>query len=139
MNIYMLLVSLTILFSFITAIYLGKYIISIPSLFVFITSVIFWSNPENEWKMYIDIFVVQFALYFSVYYAYTYLDRKNFISYIFILSVAIIYYLFAILSWNINPFISEDNIKFFKTITLLLHSMGTFIANYSNLFMYLCL
>ena len=77
MNIYMLIVSLTILFSFITAVYLGKYLISIPALSVFITSVIFWSNPEDELKMYIDIFVVQLGLYFSVYYAYTYLDIKE--------------------------------------------------------------
>ena len=78
----MLIVSLTILFSFITAVYLGKYLISIPALSVFITSVIFWSNPEDELKMYIDIFVVQLGLYFSVYYAYTYLDSKKFISYL---------------------------------------------------------
>jgi hypothetical protein len=137
MNIYMLFVSLIILMSFLTAIYLGKYLASIPALIVFITSVYFWSNPEDKIRMYIDIIVVQIGLYFSIFYAYSYMDSKKFQTYISILAIAIIYYLFAILIWNLNPYITEENAGFYKTITLLLHSMGTFIANYSNIFMYI--
>lgn len=133
----MLLVTLVILFSFLTAIYLGKYYASIPALTVFITSVYFWSNPEEKTRMYIDIITVQIGLYFSIYYAYTNMDAKKFRSYLVILCTAIIYYLFAILSWNLNPYITEDNAKFYKTITLILHSAGTVITNYSNIFMYL--
>jgi hypothetical protein len=67
MNIYMLIITLSILFSFLTAVYLGKYYASIPALTVFITSVYFWSNPEEKTRMYIDIIVVQIGLYFSIY------------------------------------------------------------------------
>lgn len=137
MNKYMLAVSLIILASFLTAVYLGKYYISIPAFIVFITSVIFWSNPEDKTMMYIDIITVQVGLYYSIYYAYSYMDAKKFRTYITILAFGVIYYLFAILSWNLNPYINEDNADFYKTITLLLHSMGTLITNYSNIFMYL--
>lgn len=133
----MLLVTLIILLSFLIAVYLGKYYASIPALTVFITSVYFWSNPEEKTRMYIDIITVQLALYFSIYYAYTNMDAKKFRYYFIILSTALIYYLFAILSWNLNPYITEDNAKFYKTITLILHSMGTLITNYSNVLMYL--
>lgn len=64
--------------SFLTAIYLGKYFASIPALIVFITSVYFWSNPEDKIRMYIDIIVVQIGLYFSIFYAYSYMDSKSF-------------------------------------------------------------
>ena len=133
----MLLVALTTLFAFLTAVYLRKYYISIPALIFFITSVYFWSNTEEKTRMYIDIIAVQLALYFSVYYAYSNMDAKKFRYYIIILATALIYYLFAILSWNLNPYITEDNAKFYKTITLILHSMGTLITNYSNVLMYL--
>jgi len=137
MNIYMLLVTLIILLSFITAVYLGKYYASIPALTVFITSVYFWSNPEEKNRMYIDIIAVQLALYFSIYYAYSNMDAKKFRNYFIILATALVYYLFAILSWNLNPYITEENAKFYKTITLLLHTAGTVISNYSNILMYL--
>jgi hypothetical protein len=137
MNIYMLLVTLIILASFITAVYLGKYYISIPALIVFITSVFFWSNPEDKTFMYIDIIAVQMGLYFSIYYAYSYMDSKKFRTYISILAAGLIYYLAAILIWNLNPYITEENANFYKTITLMIHSMGTLITNYSNIFMYL--
>ncbi len=137
MNTYMLLVALTTLFAFLTAVYLRKYYISIPALIFFITSVYFWSNTEEKTRMYIDIIAVQLALYFSVYYAYSNMDAKKFRYYIIILATALIYYLFVILSWNLNPYIFDDNVKFYKTITLILHSMGTFIANYSNILLYL--
>jgi hypothetical protein len=133
----MLLVTLIILLSFITAVYLGKYYASIPALTVFITSVYFWSNPEEKNRMYIDIIAVQLALYFSIYYAYSNMDAKKFRNYFIILATALVYYLFAILSWNLNPYITEENAKFYKTITLLLHTAGTVISNYSNILMYL--
>jgi hypothetical protein len=133
----MLLVTLIILFSFLIAVYLGKYYASIPALTVFITSVYFWSNPEEKNRMYIDIIAVQLALYFSIYYAYSNMDAKKFRNYFIILATALVYYLFAILSWNLNPYITEENVKFYKTITLLLHTAGTVISNYSNILMYL--
>jgi len=137
MNIYMLIVTLIILASFLTAMYLEKYYASIPALAVFITSVYFWCNPEDKMRMYIDIITVQIAMYFSIFYAYSHMDSKKFRTYISILAVGLIYYLSAILVWNLNPYISEENASFYKTITLMLHSMGTIIANYSNVFMYL--
>ena len=91
----MLLVALTTLFAFLTAVYLRKYYISIPALIFFITSVYFWSNTEEKTRMYIDIIAVQLALYFSVYYAYSNMDAKKFRYYIIILATALIYYLFA--------------------------------------------
>jgi hypothetical protein len=133
----MLLVTLIILMSFLIAVYLGKYYASIPALVVFITSVYFWSNPEDKTRMYIDIITVQIAMYFSIFYAYSYMDSKKFRTYISILAAGLIYYLVAILIWNLNPYITEENAGFYKTITLMLHSMGTLIANYSNVFMYL--
>lgn len=133
----MLLVTLIILASFLIAIYLGKYYASIPALAVFTTSVYFWSNPEDKMRMYIDIITVQIAMYFSIFYAYSHMDSKKFRIYISIVAVGLIYYLFAILIWNLNPYITEENASFYKTITLMLHSMGTIIANYSNVFMYL--
>ncbi len=90
----MLLVALTTLFAFLTAVYLRKYYISIPALIVFITSVYFWSNTEEKTRMYIDIIAVQLALYFSVYYAYSNMDAKKFRYYIIILATALIYYFF---------------------------------------------
>jgi hypothetical protein len=133
----MLVVTLIILTSFLIAVYLGKYYASIPALIVFITSVFFWSNPEDKTMMYIDIIAVQIAMYFSIFYAYSYMDSKKFRTYISILAVGLIYYLFAILIWNLNPYITEENSGFYKNITLMLHSMGTIMANYSNVFMYL--
>ena len=133
----MLFVTLIILISFLIAVYLGKYYASIPALIVFITSVFFWSNPEDKTMMYIDIITVQIAMYFSIFYAYSYMDSKKFRTYINILAVGLIYYLFAILIWNLNPYITEENSGFYKNITLMLHSMGTIMANYSNVFMYL--
>ena len=98
----MLLVALTTLFAFLTAVYLRKYYISIPELIVFITSVYFWSNTEEKTRMYIDIIAVQLALYFSVYYAYSNMDAKKFRYYIIILATALIYYLFAgVLLWDL--------------------------------------
>ena len=102
----MLLVTLIILTAFIIAVYLGKYYASIPALVVFITSVYFWSNPEDKTRMYIDIITVQIAMYFSIFYAYSYMDSKKFRIYISILASGLIYYLFAILIWNLNPYIT---------------------------------
>jgi len=136
MNKYMIAVSFLALFSFITAIYLGKYYASIPAFSVFITSILFWSKPEEKWRMYIDIVVVQLALYYSIYYAYTNMSYQKFCRYFTVLGVSLIYFLVAILSWNLNPFINHYNIKFFKTVTIMIHSMATFITNYSNIIMY---
>ncbi len=136
MNKYMIAVSFLALFSFITAVYFGKYYASIPALAVFITSILFWSKPEEKWRMYIDILVVQLALYYSVFYAYHNMKYEKFCRYFLVLFISLIYFSFAILSWNLNPFINNTNISFFKTITIMLHSMGTFITNYSNIIMY---
>ena len=137
MNKYMIVVSFLALFSFITAVYLGKYYASIPSLAVFITSILFWSKPEEKWRMYIDIVVVQLAIYYSIFYAYHNMNYEKFCRYFLVLFISLIYFSFAILSLTLNPFINNTNINFFKTITIMLHSMGTFIANWSNIIMYM--
>ena len=77
MNKYMIVVSFLALFSFLTAIYLGKYYASIPAISVFITSILFWSKPEEKWRMYIDIVVVQLALYYSIFLLITIWIYKN--------------------------------------------------------------
>ena len=136
MNNYMIAVSFLALFSFITAIYLGKYYASIPAISVFITSILFWSKPKEKWRMYIDIVVVQFALYYSIYYAYANMSYQKFCRYFTVLGVSLIYFAIAILSWNLNPLINHYNIKFFKTVTIMIHSMATFITNCSNIIMY---
>ena len=136
MNKYMIAVSFLALFSFITAIYLGKYYASIPALSVFITSILFWSKPEEKWRMYIDIVIAQLALYYSIYYSYTNMSYQKFCRYFTVLGVSLIYFAFAILSWNLNPYINHTNISFFKTVTIMLHSMATFITNCSNIIMY---
>lgn len=136
MNKYMIAVSFLALFSFLTAIYLRKYYASIPAISVFITSILFWSKPEEKWRMYIDIVVVQLALYYSIFYAYYNMDLHKFRRYFTVLAVSLIYFAFAILSWNLNPYINHTNISFFKTVTIMLHSMATFITNCSNIIMY---
>jgi len=132
----MVVVSFLALFSFITAIYLGKYYASIPALFVFITSILLWCKLEEKLHMYIDIVVVQLVLYYFIFYAYYNMDLQKFRRYFTVLAVSLIYFAFAILSWNLNPYINHTNISFFKTITIMLHSMATFITNCFNIIMY---
>ena len=90
MNKYMIVVSFLALFSFLTAIYLGKYYASVPAISVFITSILFWSKPEEKWRMYIDIVVVQLAFYYSIFYAYYNMDLQKFCRYFTVLAVSII-------------------------------------------------
>ena len=132
----MVVVSFLALFSFITAIYLGKYYASIPALFVFITSILLWCKLEEKLHMYIDIVVVQLVLYYFIFYAYYNIDLHKFCRYFNVLAVSLIYFAFAILSWNLNQYINQTNISLFKTITIMLHSMATFITNCSNIIMY---
>ena len=132
----MVVVSFLALFSFITAIYLGKYYASIPALFVFITSILLWCKLEEKLHMYIDIVVVQLVLYYFIFYAYYNMDLQKFRRYFTLLAVSLIYFAFAILSWNLNQYINQTNISLFKTITIMLHSMATFITNCFNIIMY---
>ena len=86
--------------------------------------------------MYIDIVVVRIALYYSIFYAHYNMDLQKFSRYFTVLAVSLIYFAFAILSWNLNPYISHRNISFFIIVTIMLHSMATFITNCSNIIMY---
>lgn len=75
----------------IISLYNKKYALSLATGSVFITSLLYWRKPANNWKRILDIYIVKMCLLYQIYYAYKE-DKILPYSAINILSISCYYY-----------------------------------------------
>lgn len=105
------------------AVYRGHYDLSLVPLLVGITSVLYWKHPDYSWRRYVDMFVVQVTLWYSVYRAW---GSENMIPYYLLKSFAIGVFLVGLVMYQ----------KRRLYLSTYCHCSLHIIANISNIVLY---
>ena len=119
---YLFLTSCLSLVSGIYALYKKQYNFAIYPLGVFITSINYWIHPINDWRRYVDMIYVTFAIISQSFCA---VEHPNFKPYLITIVIGVLFYPVS---------------RYFQTIYLplstLCHSMIHIVANIANFILY---
>ena len=119
---YLVFTSCLSLFSGIYALYKKQYNFAIYPLGVFITSINYWIHPIHDWRRYIDMLYVTFAIISQSFYAF---EHPNFKPYFITILIGALFY----------P-VSRYFQSVYLPLSTLCHSMIHIVANIANCILY---
>ena len=119
---YLFFTSCLSLVSGIYALYKKQYNFAIYPLGVFITSINYWIHPINDWRRYVDMTYVTFAIISQSFYAF---EHPNFKPYFITILIGALFYPVSRYFQNI-----------YLPLSTLCHSMIHIVANIANFILY---